>query len=262
MPVVNLPLATPYNSNELVAFGVTAGPSGAEGCLAAPFTLQWADLAPGTFGWDINFGERPNMPKQIATLYVDNSRCHFGVYIVFPDTGFRIVVAPFRRGYYPVLTKTTRFFAGLIASSAANAIDVTVIEALNFSVPPSEETVFVSNEMVTTSFDPAGAVGPLPLAPSSSGWSVLRTLSLQLSGMTGGAAGYNAEFRLFADGVQVYTSAVSLAAAEFVDASDLFVLTGQAFSAITWTYDWTVLAGALTAPAFAILNGSFDLADV
>ena len=255
MPVVNIPPATPCN-DQYTSFGVAAGSSGAEGCKAAPFTLTWNALTAGTSGYAIDFGGRPNMPAQICTLYVDNTRCHLGVHILFPDTGFRLLVPAFRRGYYPVLTRATSFYAGILPGSTPVAGDVTVIEALNFSAPPIENEAFLDSLMGTQSFDPSASVGSTFLIPQSTNFILLRGLTLQLSGLTGGAAGATFLFQLLADGVVVAQAGLQLGAAEFVDAGELLHLDGLKQSALAWTYTWTLSAGALTGAAIDIMEVS------
>lgn len=260
MPVVRIPPASPY-ADQYTSFAVAVGGSGAEGCKTAPFALQWSRLTAGTFGYQLDFGGRPNMPAQIATLFVDNSRCRLGVYFVFTDTGFRLVVPPFHRGYYPVLTKTVAFFAGVLTTSVITASDITIVEALNYSVPPIDDEVLIASFNTTATFNPAANTGPTTFSSASGGYNLLRNVSLQLSGLTAGAGGFTGTFTIFADAVPAAAATIVLSAAEFVDAGMLMQLTNLKQAALVWTYQWTVVAGALAGAATATLNASFDLAD-
>jgi hypothetical protein len=245
MPVFTIPPSVPYSTG-YVAFGDVGNCPPFDNPRSAPFYIDWSIVNANTPCVAMDYTSAPNMPSQIAGAYVDNSRSHQGVYILFPDTGFRLVIPPFKRGYYPVLTASKRFFAGIFAP-AFGANDHTVIHILNWLPPTLEGDGLIFPVTGIVQFDPSAAQVSQPLISNPGGsWVRLREIDFEIGGLTAGAAGFQAYFSLLSDGGVQGRWALHLANNEFVDASTLFSLRNMNLAAINWTYSWTIVAGAAT----------------
>lgn len=253
MPILTIPPSLPYQG-QYVAFGNDGNCPAVEAPRSAPFYIDWSSVSAQSPTIAIDYTNASNMPSQVSGLYVDNGRSHQGVYVLFPDTSFRLAVPPFTRGFYPVLTKARRFYVGIF-SPAAGSSDHTVIHALNWAPQPIEGDALLLPVIGTVQFDPAASVaGGALIANPAAAWLRLREFNIQFGGMTAGVAGFIAYFQLLADGAVVARAAMHLAASEFVDANSLLELRNQDAAAISWTYSWTVTAGAATTDGTASGN--------
>lgn len=260
MPVVKLPAALSYPGSEYIAYGPKNCPPN-DGNMVAPFYLNWSLVTLDRPGFNIEFRNKPQMPKQIACLWIDNARCHQGITIIFPDTGFRLVIKPFKRGYYPVVTAGCEFSVFIPVVQDA-AFDQTTIFAMNYNMPPSENDVQIYQSSVVSTFDPASAQAAVVIATSTDGFFRLRSLELTAGNMTAGGAGFDATFNLNRDGNLYKSTEIVLGPGGYVDTATLFQLVNEGESAArTWTFDWTINAGALTGPGFAVLNTLLDNMD-
>ncbi len=260
MARILIPPAQPY-SDGLVAYGAACSPPPGEPRWGS-FQFDWANVSQATPGYVIDMSQYPNLPKQIATLYVDNSRSRQGILIIFPDTGFKIIVSPFVRGYYQVLTKSTQFYIG-ITDPIDNADDChTFVAACDFFVPPQVEEVKLRRDADFTLFDPSASVALTRFQALPGQFSRLRSGYLQLSNMQATAAGFSAVFEMFGDARPILLLNLVIGANGFVDTNNLWQGPGMEIdcAAASWDYSWTVTGGALTAPGGAILGTYFDIA--
>lgn len=260
MPTVLIPPAFPY-SGAFVAFGAACSPPVGKPSWGA-FEFDWADVTAATPGFVADFGQFPNMPKQITTCYVDNSRSHQAVTIIFTDDGFKLIVKPFTRGYYQVLTKGTQFYIGIADFFGTSAqFDHTTIGLLDFFVPPhEEEVVLLRNFPILSQFDPAIAAGPTVLKASVNDQFIrLRNGFLQMSDLES-AAGFNGTFQLLTDsGLVAVEADLAIFAGGVVDMGYLWQPNGELDVAGTeWQYTWTVNSGALDHAGLANLMLYFD----
>ena len=246
MPNITIPPALAY-PNDYVSFGNSGDCPPTARARSAPIYLDWSNVSAQLPAIAVDFSNRSDMPEQITSIYVDNGRSHQGVFILFPDTSFRIVVPAFSRGMYPVLTNTRRFIAGVF-DSAIGTNDHTIIHALNWSPRPFEGDALIFPTVGITAFDPSVAQVNVPLFNNPGGtWLRMSELIVQLSGIVaGGAPGFQGLFELFADGVLVTQAGLHLIAAETVDANELVHNTNQSLAAIAWTFSWTIVAGTAT----------------
>lgn len=256
MAFIPLPKSRPY-SDPYVAFGPQMCPPAKQ--RAAFFFFDWSTVTTESPGIYVNYGQRPDMPEQISCLYIDNSRCHQGVTIVFPDTGFRYVLKPFKRAYIPVQTAGTDFYV-TIPVPDDGASDSTIIYALNYVLPPVESDVFIYESHFSIAFDPATDMALPDIVNAVDGeWRRLRRFSVVIANMTADSAGFSATFTLFRDGQVYATAPVVLFAGGFLDTATIIQLDNEGESAAqSWTYQWTVLAGALTGAGTAFLNILLD----
>jgi hypothetical protein len=243
MPNVNIPPALSYPFSN-VGFGNSGDCPPSTKARSAPFYLDWAAVSLQVPTIAIDFSNRSDMPDQITSVYVDNGRCHQGVFLLFPDTSFRLLIPAFHRGFFPVITNTRRFIAGVFRPDLG-VDDHTIVHALNWSPSPIEGDALCQNITNITGFDPANAATAQPLFASTT-WSRMRELVVQLSGLVAGAGGFQAVLTIEADTVIVASVGLHLAAAEVVDANVLLHLNNPDVAALAWTYTWTVVAGAAT----------------
>jgi hypothetical protein len=260
MPLFTIPSTVPYPFSN-VGFGNFGDCPPRTTPRSAPFYLDWVDVTAQSPAFQIDFSNQSNMPEHISSLYVDNGRSHQGIFIIFPDTSFRLVVPPFKRGVYPVVTNSRRFIAGIFDITPA-ADDHTVIHVLNWSPPPYEGEALILPVAMNNEFDPSASTGVVPLAIGVTTWLRQREFTLQLSGLVAGAAGFRGDFALFADGINVANAGLHLFNGELVDANILFQ-TSAPLAAISWSYSWTVSAGACTSDGVTsgIINGYYDAAE-
>lgn len=262
--VIALPQSASFNDT-LVAFGSSMAQP--KDCRYVPIYIAWNNVTTQAPGYLFEIPDTPSMPKNIATVYVDNSRCSSGIYIIFPDSGFRITVPALRRGYYPAVTASLRFYVGMFNPAGANAFDKTTVMALNFLVPPQESDATILTQHWSITFDSSAAVGSTlintpPTGASTTGNYRLRSCDLQLAGMTATAAGFACEFNLFADGTRIIKADLLLAANEFVDANMLVSRDNMQQISHNFTFTWTISAGALVGIGIANLDVETDAADV
>lgn len=258
MPVLLLPPAIPYPDSLFAAGSQICPPINAQ---AAPFFFDWSLVTAERPGFNVDFSNAPQMPKQICAVYVDNSKSHQGVTLVFPDTGFRLTIKPFVRGYYPVITMATRFYAGIF-DPANSANDRTTVYALNYPIGAFEVRSFLNSVPVVLRFDTSAPFAS-PLVSTEPGFKIPRSLQLNMSGMTAGVAGFAGTFSLLNSGaIVVAEAAVTLAIGEFVDNAVLLQMQWLSEMAdVDYTMTWTVDAGALVGTGVGVLNFNYDQAE-
>lgn len=242
--VLTIPPSVPY-TEKVTVFGNTAD------CPAAPrqsspFFLDWANVNQQSPTFEINLTNLLAALGQINALYVDNGRSHQGVYILFPDTGYRLTVPPFSRGSYPVITNTTKFYVGIF-NPAAGTNDHTVIHALNWLPPAWEGDALIEASPNIVAFDPATTHSNVNINATATSWLRMKEFNLQLSGLTMGAgSNFLTTFVLQADGTTVAAANLTLFPNELVDANNLITLRSQDVAAFQWSFTWTVVSGSVT----------------
>lgn len=265
--IINLPLSSTFNDSP---YSIGASLSQPDKCMAVPFYITWTNVTTTRPGYRFQLPDQPNMIRRIAGFYVDNTRCSEGIYIICPDTGFRIVVSPYKRGWYPAITQAVDFYIGILNPAGANAADNTTVMALNFLVPPFEQEEFISSAHFSENANAGATIGSTLLNPLVSGAVFtgnyrIRSVYVQLANMTATAAGFVSTFTLSADGVVIVKADLGLVANEVVDANMLVSRDTMKQSARQFTWTWTIVAGALVGGAGAgsiNIDSSMDIANV
>lgn len=153
--------------------------------------IDWLVSPPGNAVQFQLSGNSPVALSQIVAMVVDNSRCGSDVTLVFPDTGFELLVAARTPGgVYPVLTNALMFYA--VALNAAVG-DVTVLQILNSMPPPvailpttaanvsSVGTILVGNGTTTLVAAPAnGTLNSLSVIASMTAGTGINYLDLYI----------------------------------------------------------------------------------
>lgn len=269
MAVFTIPPSVPYVGG-YVAFG-NGSPEcpPVDGYRSAPFYIDWVNqIAQSAPTIAIDFTNYSNMPSRITSVFVDNGRNHQGVALLFPDTSFRLIVPAFKRGFYPVLTASQRFFCS-IGNVAQATNDHTVIHTLNYPVMPIEGDALINAAATAAgtsgfSFDPSvsSAARATIFGSATSVWNRIREMKVYLSGITAGLAGFQAMMTVFAspDGVAfniISNAGLHLAANEFVDANTLISLGSADIPCVLLAYTWSVIAGSCTTDGVA--SGNFNV---
>jgi hypothetical protein len=148
-----------------------------EGNKTIPVELRWLSQAqPPSYTISFNARSRQVTPlSQISGLHIDNTNCSSSVNILFPDTGFLVVIGPNLEGYYPVLTGGLECFFWIDINPLAQ--DVTRVQILNF-VPPPIEFGSASGGNVAGTVREVDTVAPLTGGPITDMGSVALTTPL------------------------------------------------------------------------------------
>lgn len=142
-------------SQSLVSYPVQHG-AAPEGPRHLPLTIVWNDTAP-QYAVSVNLQAAGLTPGQqlsrISTLYVNNSNCLSQITIYFSDSQFLLTVPPLTTGYYPVITSALQATIVLttypiIGGSGPIDGDITVVDFLNFFVPPSQTVIQLIEQQI------------------------------------------------------------------------------------------------------------------
>jgi len=253
---IMIPQFFPY-SDGFVAYGAACSIQPPGQPRWGSFQFAWANVTAEMPGYMVDMTQYPQMPKEIATLFVDNSRSSQGVVIIFPDTGFKLIVSPYRRGFYSVLSKSARFYIGVMDTTRATDC-FTYVGACNFFVPPQEEEVRIERKAILFAIDPA--INIIHNVAGTNQLLRLRSGYLVMSNITAGAAGFSAIFQIEADGLPIMTINVTLQDNEFIDGRNLWPAPNMEIDigASSFAVSWTVTAGAVIAGGTMDLGMYFD----
>lgn len=147
-----------------------------EGNRSVPISVLWLrDGDPPGYTVEFNAESQRVVPiSQISALYIDNSHNSATVNIVFPDTGFSVIIPESAAGYFPVVTNGLRFY--MWVSTTPTAQDMTIVQVLNF-LPPA---VVIQSTPFATGPVGQGTVREVDTGPGLSGGPITDTGTVSL----------------------------------------------------------------------------------